>query len=1146
LKNLTFLLLVLSNFLSSQVVINEFVASNYNNFYDEDNDDPDWIELYNSSDKAVNLKGWKIFDKNEIENAFVLPDTILQAKERIVIFASGKNRYTSNKLYVETTGMGIAGHLKDEIFHFKYLKVDTDFTAELKIDNMTSSRFFAGTGIMFKEKLDSKSRFAAIVSNNVRDSYSGYYKYSEDEFPKFYQSDFLTYPYLKVKLVKIGNEIEQFILAYDRVSWYSIGKDSIEFDNGYLGVCFAASDYTNTERDNFLVSDFKIDDMNVPIQSLTSIDISPVNLNSISKLNNEIHTNFSLSKSKGELFLWDNNENIIDQVSYDEQLSNISYSRYPELSNNFVFSSPTPNSSNTFSFNKILDPPYFSDKSVFGETLSKIEINHNEPNVEIYYTLDGSLPTKESYYYQNQIILDTAVVIRAKAFLDGFYCKNDVSFSYLPDEKSKLSIMSLVLDEKIFYDEEEGLFLEDNIFKNFELPVHFNYYFSEGNSIYSSFAGLKLHGQASRNYKQKSFRISARSIYNNDNFDFPFWGSSASNKSEKFILRNGGQDRIFTFIRDYFANVLVEKSFDNIDYNASKLIITYLNNNYYGLHVLKERFDDNYVKEKYNVNSSSVNILKDDRIHDNGDCIDYIESHKLIINENDINIAYNLFQDKFDLESFCEYTLFEFYSAEEDWPINNQIVWSSNEFDGKWRWHINDFDLSFDYPFSHSSADKDMLPHIKTKGGRYADLLIKLLDNDDFVKHIGNIFADKLNSKLKAENTKSILDSLSNLIKPELDRHNALYDDNLSEYDFRLKHINEFLEQRVEHMFINSTIMFNQSGTTDIHLSQNIENAGVFHLNSLEISDESWTGTYFNEIPISISVKSNPGYRFIGWQDIENKDSILSDILITEYNKFHAVFEKTGDPINNKNRHLVINEIMYKAKDNMKCGDWIELYNNNNNDVDLYNWIIQDKKLENTYTIPENTIIKKYDYLIIAQDILDFKSYYGISNNIVGDFDFGFGESDLIKLFDNSYNLIDKVEYSNKNPWDINADGTGYSLELIHHNYDNSLPWNWKASISYSGTPLESNSTFITEVESTNEAVSIYPNPVIDFLTIELKDNTFSKVKVFDLLGNELFSNSYSNSIINLDFNEYSSAIYVIRIYDSNNNIILNTKIIKK
>jgi len=1137
------IIIIFSQLSKSQIVINEICASNFRNFYDEDNDDPDWIELYNSSDKAVNLKGWKIFDKKEIENAFVLPDTILQAKERIVIFASGKNRYTSNKIYAKTTGLGIMAHVKGTYVHYLYIPINGDFETELIIDKVNADKNFPSAGILFKEKLDFYSKFYAIVSSNKkRSTVTTFYGYNEEEYPIQYLSGFTESPLVKVKLIKKENIIKSYLLFHDGVTWFERSSDTLDFTNGYLGISFGGEDYKNEIFSDFLVSNFIINGKEYFYSDLMKFDLGIPNNLSASFILNEIHLNFALSKEGENLYLWNADNELIDNVNFSKQFSNLTFSRYPDGNNNFYFSVPTPMNENNYGVDSIINPPFFSENSSVGKQLNKVEILHNSPNVEIYYTLDGSEPTKNSYFYQNQISLDTAVVIRAKAFLDDALCFEDAVFTYNPLYNSGLPYISLITDTNNLYNPYNGIININNLYLDFETKVYFDYIDNDIN--FKTLAGIRLHGGGTRFfYPQKSFRLYPRYEIK-DEFNFSFWDEYESSFSNKLILKNGGQDWSRSFIKDIFFQNLSKLFLKDIEFFSSVISISYINNKFYGITDLKERIDEDYLMKKYNIEEKNKINLKMNSYLKNGSFDEYFHLFDNL-NLADTSKKIEIVKKYFDINNILNYAFINIFSANDDWPFYNEMVWNCNELDLKWRWIPNDFDLTM--VATHNSFEySNTLERIKSTNSEFSNILSILLLDNNFKYNFANFFADKLNYNFSFNYTYPIYDSLINLIKPVVYLQKNNYPNSLIDFDKHITYAESFLKNRPKYMFQHIVEEFNQSGTTDIHLSQNIENAGVFHLNSLEISDESWTGTYFNEIPISISVKSNPGYRFIGWQDIENKDSILSDILIAEYNKFHAVFEKTGDPINNKNRHLVINEIMYKAKDNMKCGDWIELYNNNNNDVDLSNWIIQDKKLENTYTIPENTIIKKYDYLIIAQDILDFKSYYGISNNIVGDFDFGFGESDLIKLFDNSYNLIDKVEYSNKNPWDINADGTGYSLELIHHNYDNSLPWNWKASISYSGTPLESNSTFITEVESTNEAVSIYPNPVNDFLTIELKDNTFSKLKVFDLLGNELFSNSFNSSIINLDFNEYSSAIYVIRIYDSNNNIILNTKIIKK
>jgi len=50
------------------LLITEFMASNNEFMADEDNEYPDWIELFNASNTAVNLSGWHLTDEsNDLE-----------------------------------------------------------------------------------------------------------------------------------------------------------------------------------------------------------------------------------------------------------------------------------------------------------------------------------------------------------------------------------------------------------------------------------------------------------------------------------------------------------------------------------------------------------------------------------------------------------------------------------------------------------------------------------------------------------------------------------------------------------------------------------------------------------------------------------------------------------------------------------------------------------------------------------------------------------------------------------------------------------------------------------------------------------------------------------------------------------------------
>ena len=76
----------------SDVVINEFVASNREGLQDEDGAYPDWIELYNSGGTAVPLLGWSLTDDPGDPDRWTFPDVGIGSGQYLVVFASGKDR----------------------------------------------------------------------------------------------------------------------------------------------------------------------------------------------------------------------------------------------------------------------------------------------------------------------------------------------------------------------------------------------------------------------------------------------------------------------------------------------------------------------------------------------------------------------------------------------------------------------------------------------------------------------------------------------------------------------------------------------------------------------------------------------------------------------------------------------------------------------------------------------------------------------------------------------------------------------------------------------------------------------------------------------------------------------------------------------
>jgi hypothetical protein len=76
----------------SPLIINEFVASNGSGLVDEDGEFSDWIEVYNRSDRPINLSGWSLTDDPAAPDKWSFPNLTLDSGDYLVVFASGKNR----------------------------------------------------------------------------------------------------------------------------------------------------------------------------------------------------------------------------------------------------------------------------------------------------------------------------------------------------------------------------------------------------------------------------------------------------------------------------------------------------------------------------------------------------------------------------------------------------------------------------------------------------------------------------------------------------------------------------------------------------------------------------------------------------------------------------------------------------------------------------------------------------------------------------------------------------------------------------------------------------------------------------------------------------------------------------------------------
>lgn len=76
---------------TGRILITEFLASNKTGIRDKDGDASDWIELYNSTDRVIDLAGWHLTDDEDDLAKWTFPSVSISPDEYLVVFASGKD-----------------------------------------------------------------------------------------------------------------------------------------------------------------------------------------------------------------------------------------------------------------------------------------------------------------------------------------------------------------------------------------------------------------------------------------------------------------------------------------------------------------------------------------------------------------------------------------------------------------------------------------------------------------------------------------------------------------------------------------------------------------------------------------------------------------------------------------------------------------------------------------------------------------------------------------------------------------------------------------------------------------------------------------------------------------------------------------------
>ena len=306
-------LTVLTSSAHAQLYINEFMASNDVAFPGPQGDYPDWIEIYNAGSEAVNLSGYYLYDTLDVTVAYQIPDTYpdsvtVAAGGFIVFYANKDTDWSVLNLNFKLSGggeqIGLWAADQTMLDGITYGDQTTDISYGRYPDGADDWGFMSNyTPGEANEEVDPPA--VELYINEFMASNDFAFPGPQGDYP-------------------------------DWIEIYNAGNEDV-----MLGGYFMADDLVDPEAMYQIPSTYP-DSVTVPAGGYILFYANKGEETSV------LNLNFKLSGSGEQVGLWSPDEVVLDSITYGEQITDTSYGRYTDGTDNWYFMSDfTPGTTNT-------------------------------------------------------------------------------------------------------------------------------------------------------------------------------------------------------------------------------------------------------------------------------------------------------------------------------------------------------------------------------------------------------------------------------------------------------------------------------------------------------------------------------------------------------------------------------------------------------------------------------------------------------------------------------------------------------------------------------------------------------------------------------------------------------------------------------
>ena len=882
------------------VVFSEVSPSNAN-FKDNDGNDPGWLELYNTSDSPVSLKGVALSNDVKFPRRWVFGEASIPAKGHMVVFLSGKN-YPDYIAPSDSVNM-----------------IGTDCSSESSTGGMGGFNFGdfgggmgdwggggaiggaggatggnTGTTTNNAENLPGKSslcynegganQIGAVVK--VSSAKGSYTRVVVKNAANLGQADqlvvrgFITKNH-KIRLnFKEGDAMSEWNGKNLRgtgdtssVYYVRLGDNASDVNRSKVSATTFATETEGSESTTFKITSYIA-----------------------RKRGHEPHTTFKAEDNGGALYLV-SESGILDSVRYSAVPTGTSWSR--DGAGKWGFASPSPYGNTVGEVFAVQAESGEVNIPPSGFYSSAVTVNFPAGT---RCEQGGTAATENSPVVQQTLTISGTTVLRCRTYANGAYPSDEIIRTYVFEQMPSIATMFVTTDPLSMFSPDTGLYMKGNgasgmdpqyganFWSNRELPVYVEL-FEKGSPQKPAFGVMgdyKISGQYSRAKEKKSFSVTLREEYGDKRLKYTLFPDNPELKKFKaFSLRNFGNNSGDDYVRDRIGTQMTEGL--GVDYQRGRYVVLYYNGKYYGLHDLRERNNEYYYETKYGYDPNDIDLLDANNDAGAGSATDYknmlswLQSNELTSDANYQKIA-----DQIDVDNYMNYMSAEMFVNNGDWPHNNLKKWRVASQKGKWKWFLYDVDFGFGAGYNTQNGNVFsyvtnasgtngmgmMMPGMggqqggQQTGGSISDhtiLMIRLLGNDGFKKAFINRFCVLLSMNFAADRLVPQIEALHGQVQAEIARDAEFWNYKSGSFDTNLEKIKSFAQTRQQTIMSEMKSYFTLGETVQVTLA--VQGSGKILVHNLPLDKSSMTVNFFRDMPVTVTAEPAGGAVFAGWSD---------------------------------------------------------------------------------------------------------------------------------------------------------------------------------------------------------------------------------------------------------------------------------------